>query len=831
MSACERPVTSETSDANRRWEWPTPTTTPWTGATSSRSGAALVDRHSRSVVSHSSILPDSDIDRKHPTEASESTVTGDALSAGPRTPQVMGKRLQKEPQRPPVHQRLSRVANLMDNSSDLSQAPESDDPMVAAASAQKPRLRFTFPSGSTPLKGYTIKRGLGIGGFGEVYFAVSASGKEVALKRIARNLDVELRGVKQCLNLKHANLIGLWDIQVDDHHENWVVMEYVSGPSLRDVLQANPNGLPMDDVIWWFQGISAGTHYLHQNGIVHRDLKPGNVFHDNEAQLVKIGDYGLSKFISCSQRSGHTESVGTVHYMAPEIGRGIYGREIDVYSLGIVLFELLTGRVPFEGECTQEIIMKHLTAEPNVSSLAAPFDHVVQRALVKDPEQRYPTVLSMLSDLPKEFWPPALRRSVLQLQDTGKHVFPALPESESETGSPSPAAKPAEVETTPASQDTANAAEASSRAETSSRGRLPQPLVSSPRLANRKSAAGREFNQPPRPAGSSRHSIRDEARIYYKESTPSETPDASSSLGQHFSQVESAMVFGDVQYHDVVDAEVVAEESKLSAAPIVKPGAIPPLPEAESNQETLSRRTRKSWLQDSRYLTATETYRQQLSGTERLTQLLHGCLISSAIMVLVAILASLVARADGWTATETDDLFAYGAWVFATGTGVSWMLLTLAFLWAPHTRLTSGRVAALIPISLISAALASWIGSLIDVPFAQFAGSNEMLQRGYLGSLLNFHGVPQFLGYALFFFSAFVVCLWWRQASPIRVYRVSIFPVLRSFIAGALFSFLLGTDPLLPAIFCAGLSLAVQWSASYYDDAQRQQIRSASIQA
>ncbi len=283
------------------------------------------------------------------------------------------------------------------------------------------RMRFTFPSGSTPLDGYTIKRGLGIGGFGEVYFAISDSGKEVALKRIARNLDVELRGVRQCLNLKHANLIDLWDIQIDDHGENWVVMEYVSGPSLRDVLTANENGLTPDDLVWWFQGITAGVHYLHQNGIVHRDLKPGNIFQDNESELVKIGDYGLSKFISCSRRSGHTESVGTVHYMAPEIGRGIYGREIDVYSLGIVLFELLTGRVPYEGESTQEIIMKHLTATPDVSALSAPFDKVVTKALVKDPVERYGSVTEMLLDLPKDFWPPAMRRSMNQLLDTADH--------------------------------------------------------------------------------------------------------------------------------------------------------------------------------------------------------------------------------------------------------------------------------------------------------------------------------------------------------------------------------------------------------------------------
>ena len=112
------------------------------------------------------------------------------------------------------------------------------------------------------------------------------------------------------------------------------------------------------------RGICAGVAYLHDHGIVHRDLKPGNIFLDEGT--VKIGDYGLAKFISCSRRSGQTESVGTVHYMAPEIANGRYGREIDTYALGIILFEMLTGTVPFEGESVGEVLMKHLTAEPDL---------------------------------------------------------------------------------------------------------------------------------------------------------------------------------------------------------------------------------------------------------------------------------------------------------------------------------------------------------------------------------------------------------------------------------------------------------------------------------
>jgi serine/threonine protein kinase len=263
-------------------------------------------------------------------------------------------------------------------------------------------MRFTYAPGSTPLDGFTIEQGIGVGGFGEVYRAVSMIGKRVALKKIQRNLDIELRGVRQCINLKHVNLISLWDIKTDAHGESWVIMEYVPGPSLRDVVHAHPNGLPEEEVKRWFVSTASGVAYLHQQDIVHRDLKPGNIFLDEETQVIKIGDYGLSKYMNTSRRSGQTESVGTFHYMAPEIGRGVYGREIDIYALGIILFEILTGDVPFDGESTQEIIMKHLTDDPKLDRVPAGFRKAIRIAMQKDPELRYHTVPEMLADLP---WP------------------------------------------------------------------------------------------------------------------------------------------------------------------------------------------------------------------------------------------------------------------------------------------------------------------------------------------------------------------------------------------------------------------------------------------
>lgn len=258
-------------------------------------------------------------------------------------------------------------------------------------------MRFTFAPESKPLDGYTIKRAIHRGGFGEVYYALSDAGKEVALKLLHNNLEVELRGVSQCLNLKHPNLVTIFDMKQDSEKEHWIVMEFVGGKGLYEVMQEHPKGMPLKDVLFWLSGITAGLSFLHDRGIVHRDLKPANIFAD--ADIVKIGDVGLSKYISESRRSAQTQSVGTVYYMAPEVARGRYGREVDVYSTGVILYEMITGRVPFEGETTAEILMKHLTAEPDLSVLPERLRPVLAAALDKDPDRR----ISEIEELERRF--------------------------------------------------------------------------------------------------------------------------------------------------------------------------------------------------------------------------------------------------------------------------------------------------------------------------------------------------------------------------------------------------------------------------------------------
>lgn len=268
---------------------------------------------------------------------------------------------------------------------------------------------FKYKYGDKPLEGYTVQRAAGRGGFGEVYYAVSDSGRQVALKEIQNYEQIELRGIKQCMNLKNPHLVTVFDVKYNDKGTPFVIMEYVSGMSLRELLKESPNGIGAQKTAFFLREIAKGLSFLHECGIVHRDLKPSNIFYENG--YVKIGDYGLTKAISTSQHSGHTITVGTVHYMAPEIGAGCYDKSIDIYALGVLLYEMLTGQVPYFGASPGEVLMKHMTAEPDVSRIEEPFARVIKKALEKDPAERYQTVKEMVEDV---FGSEHIRNSVSQ---------------------------------------------------------------------------------------------------------------------------------------------------------------------------------------------------------------------------------------------------------------------------------------------------------------------------------------------------------------------------------------------------------------------------------
>lgn len=253
---------------------------------------------------------------------------------------------------------------------------------------------YHYQQGDRPLDGYTIQYALGRGGFGEVYFAVSDSGREVALKAVQNFEEIELRGIGHCMNLKSPHLVMIFDVKRADDGTPWVIMEYVSGPSLREILDESPNGMDVDQTKFFLQELAKGLSYLHEAGVVHRDLKPHNVFFEDG--IVKIGDYSLSKVITASHRSGNTMTVGSVHYMAPEISMGRYDKTVDIYALGVMLHEMLTGQPPYVGESMGEVLMKHLSSEPNVSQIPEPFAAAVTKAMQRDPADRFQTSQEML---------------------------------------------------------------------------------------------------------------------------------------------------------------------------------------------------------------------------------------------------------------------------------------------------------------------------------------------------------------------------------------------------------------------------------------------------
>ena len=272
---------------------------------------------------------------------------------------------------------------------------------------------YRYPPNSRPLEGFTLRAPAGRGGFGEVYFAESDAGREVALKAlyVSQGYDeIELRGIRHCMNLKSPHLVSIFDVKTGHDGTPFVVMEYVAGPSLRDLLNDSPQGLGTDKAAFFLREVAKGLSHLHGYGVVHRDLKPANIFYEDG--YVKIGDYGLSKLMAADPVASQTITVGTVHYMAPEIGAGKYDKSIDLYALGCLLYEMLTGKVPYSGASPTEVLMKHLQAEPELDDVPEPFARVIRKALQKDPNDRYATATDMVEDL---FGTDHVRNSVSQL--------------------------------------------------------------------------------------------------------------------------------------------------------------------------------------------------------------------------------------------------------------------------------------------------------------------------------------------------------------------------------------------------------------------------------
>jgi TolB-like protein/Tfp pilus assembly protein PilF/predicted Ser/Thr protein kinase len=285
-------------------------------------------------------------------------------------------------------------------------------------------------SNGTRLGPYEVVGFLGAGGMGEVYKARDTRlDRTVAIKMLpgdfasdaerARRFEREARTISK---LNHPHICALYDVGQHDG-STFLVMEYLEGESLAERLRKGL--LPLEEALRYAGQIAEALAEAHQQGIVHRDLKPANVMLTRKE--AKLLDFGIAKVRAVSEQAPiatATEAtaerviVGTPQYMSPEQleGKPVDGRT-DVFAFGVLLYQMITGRKPFQGASTTELIAAIVKSEPPPISPSAPrwLDDVVRRCLAKDPADRWPSFAELLASLDQAHQPPARRRVVVLL--------------------------------------------------------------------------------------------------------------------------------------------------------------------------------------------------------------------------------------------------------------------------------------------------------------------------------------------------------------------------------------------------------------------------------
>jgi serine/threonine protein kinase len=254
------------------------------------------------------------------------------------------------------------------------------------------------------------------GGMAEVYIGTHTTlQREVAVKVLRNNYDDHPHALERFQReamvvgrLRHPNIVQVFDFDLVDSHP-YLVMEYIKGPSLLKYLNSlheKDKQLEFPHVVRFMNAMTSALQYAHDSGVIHRDIKPGNILIASRTSDIILGkplpddfepvltDFGLVRFIDSTQHTtGSGAIAGTPAYMSPEQARGeLTDGRTDVYSLGIVLYEILAGHLPFEGETTMGVLMKHINEPPTpIPGLPPAMQNVLDRALAKDVDDRFQT--------------------------------------------------------------------------------------------------------------------------------------------------------------------------------------------------------------------------------------------------------------------------------------------------------------------------------------------------------------------------------------------------------------------------------------------------------
>ncbi len=257
---------------------------------------------------------------------------------------------------------------------------------------------------------YLIVRSIGEGGMANVYLAHDTIlDRDVAIKILRGDLANDEKFVRRfqrealsASSLSHPNIVEMYDVG-EDNGTYYIVMEYVEGKTIKQLIKKR-GGLTLSESIDIMLQLTDGISHAHEMGIIHRDLKPQNILMKDDGS-IKITDFGIAMALNSTQLTQTNSVMGSVHYLPPEqaSGKGSTFRS-DVYSMGILFYELLTGHLPFKGENAVEIALKHMKDEiPSVReanpSIPQSVENIILKATAKNPKNRYADAKEMRDDL------------------------------------------------------------------------------------------------------------------------------------------------------------------------------------------------------------------------------------------------------------------------------------------------------------------------------------------------------------------------------------------------------------------------------------------------